>query len=160
MSYDAEKLRRDLVRDEGKRLSPYRDSLGNWTVGVGHLLIGNELMQYVDVPTTRIKRNMTEEECADTLVRDIVAAEKNLGRILPGWKQLDETRQRALLNLSFNLGGRLARFHGFLQCVEHQQWDDAAYHLQTSLWWKQVKSRGPRIAYMIQTGSDPENGDE
>ena len=79
MSYDGDKLRRDLVRDEGKRLRPYRDSLGNWTVGVGHLLTGNDLMQYVDVPTTQIKRNMTEEECADTLVRSIVTG-KQIGR--------------------------------------------------------------------------------
>lgn len=151
--YDEEALKRELVRDEGKRSAPYRDSLGNWTIGVGHLLVGNELMRFVDAVTGKPRRTLTEAECGDMLTGDIVDAEHNLNRILPGWRVLDDVRQRAMLNLSFNLGSRLAKFVGLLRHVEDGHWEHAEKHLRSSLWWKQVKLRGPRIAHMILTGT-------
>jgi lysozyme len=116
--YDEAALKRELIRDEGQRMKPYRDSLGNWTVGVGHLLVGNELQRFVDAATGKPRRTLTEAECGDMLIGDIVDAEHGLNRILPGWRDLDDVRQRALLNLSFNLGPRLGKFVGFLRCVE------------------------------------------
>lgn len=151
--YDEAALKRELIRDEGQRMKPYRDSLGNWTVGVGHLLVGNGLQRFVDAATGKPRRTLTEAECGDMLIGDIVDAEHGLNRILPGWRDLDDVRQRALLNLSFNLGPRLGKFVGFLRCVEDRQWDEAAKHLKNSRWWGQVKSRGPRIAHMIATGT-------
>ncbi len=151
-NYDTGALKRELRRDEGERLTPYRDSLGYWTVGVGHLLCGNELERFVDPATGKPRKALAEAECADMLLGDIIDAEKNLNRIFPGWRGLDDVRQRALLNLSFNLGPKLGKFVGFLRCVEDEQWSEAAKHLRNSLWWKQVKSRGPRIAHMIATG--------
>ncbi len=151
--YDEAALKRELIRDEGQRMKPYRDSLGNWTVGVGHLLVGNELQRFVDPVTGKPRRTLTDAECGDMLTGDIVDAEHNLNRILPGWRGLDDVRQRALLNLSFNLGPRLGKFVGFLRCVEDGLWDAAAEHLKNSRWWGQVKSRGPRIAHMIATGT-------
>lgn len=152
-TYDEDALRHELIRDEGKRLKPYRDSLGNWTIGVGHLLTDNELMEFVDVPTGRVRRHMTPDECAGTLSADIADAEANLSRILPGWRSLDDVRQRAMLNLSFNLGGKLRQFVGLLRHVEDEHWEHAEKHLRSSLWWNQVKLRGPRIAHMIRTGT-------
>ncbi len=151
--YDEAALKRELIRDEGQRMKPYRDSLGNWTVGVGHLLVGNELQRFVDPVTGKPRRTLTEAECGDMLTGDIVDAEHNLSRILPDWRGLDDVRQRALLNLSFNLGPRLEKFVGFLRCAEDGLWDAAAENLKNSRWWRQVKSRGPRIAHMIATGT-------
>lgn len=153
MSYDEDALKRELVRDEGKRLKPYRDSLGNWTIGVGHLLVGNELARYVDPVTGTTRKTLAEAECAALLIGDICDAEVNLTRLMPAWRGLDDVRQRAMLNLSFNLGTRLGKFVGLLRCVEDSHWKQAADHLRNSLWWRQVKSRGPRIAHMIETGT-------
>jgi rare lipoprotein A len=36
-TFDQQKLDAELS-DEGRRNKPYRDSLGNWTVGIGHYL--------------------------------------------------------------------------------------------------------------------------
>lgn len=152
MSYDEDALKRELLRDEGKRLTPYRDSLGNWTVGVGHLLLGNELMEFVDAVTGTPRKTLTEADCAVFLAGDIADAEARLTRLLPGWRGLDDVRQRALLNLTFNLGMGLRKFVGFLRYVEDEQWPQAAAELKHSRWWKQVKARGPRIAKMIQFG--------
>jgi len=150
--YDEDALQRELVRDEGKRLTPYRDSLGNWTVGIGHLLIGRELKEFVDTATGKIRQLLTEDECAAFLSADIQDAEARLTRLLPGWRMLDDVRQRALLNLTFNLGMRLGTFVAFLRYVEDEQWAQAAKELRHSRWWQQVKSRGPRLARMIEFG--------
>lgn len=151
-SYDEDALKQELIRDEGKRLSPYRDSLGNWTIGIGHLLIGNELRRYVDPDTGKQINRLSDEICDKMLDDDIFAAEVNLTRLIAGWRELDDVRQRALLNLSFNLGPRLGRFVGFLRFIEDRNWIEAGKHLKNSRWWNQVKLRGPRIRHMIETG--------
>jgi len=153
MSYDEDALKRELIRDEGRRLKPYRDSEGNWTIGVGHLLVGNELVHYVDLATGKARRTLSAAECGTLLIGDICDAEARLTRLLPAWRGLDAIRQRALLNLSFNLGPRLARFVNFLFAVEREDWPKATDELRDSRWWRQVKSRGPRIAHMIETGT-------
>lgn len=157
--YDRDALVRELIRDEGLRLKPYRDSLGYWTVGVGHLLTGNELAQFVDPATGIVRRKLTEERALALLHVDIARAEVNLSRIYPRWNDLDPVRQRALLNLSFNLGARLCQFRGFLGQIDRRDWPAAGRHLMQALWWKQVKSRGPRIRHMIETGTPWESAD-
>lgn len=140
MSYDEDTLRRELIRDEGKRLTPYRDSLGNWTVGIGHLLRPGEPRQ-----------TLTEAQCQTYLAGDIVDAERRLNRFLPGWRALSDVRQRALVNLSFNLGNRLGSFKTFLSALEREDYAVAGAALRQSKWFKQVKLRGPRIIHMIVT---------
>ncbi len=147
MSYDEGALKRELIRDEGQRLTAYRDSLGNWTIGVGHLLQGDELRE-LGGPGGRI----TESECAAFLAADIQEAESRLTHIFPSWRTLDDVRQRALLNLTFNLGMKLRKFVRFLGHMADQNWDEAVVELKDSRWWDQVGARGPRIAKMIRTG--------
>lgn len=142
MSYDEDVLYRELIRDEGKRLTPYQDSLGYWTVGIGHLLQPGE-------PRTPI----TEAQCRDYWIGDVADAEARLNAILPGWRNLSEVRQRAMVNLSFNLGWKLAGFKRFLAAMEREDYVSAGQHLGDSLWARQVKLRAPRIIHMIKTGT-------
>ena len=37
-----EKLKEDLIRDEGKKLDVYHDHLGYKTVGIGHLILKDD----------------------------------------------------------------------------------------------------------------------
>ncbi len=140
MSYDEDALIRELIRDEGKRLTPYPDSLGYWTVGVGHLLKRGEK-----------RERITEAQCRDYLVGDIVDAENKLNDIMPGWRALSDVRQRAMVNLAFNLGWGLKQFVNFLAAMAREDYTDAGRHLRASKWAAQVKSRAPRIIHMIVT---------
>lgn len=141
MSYDRETLRQELIRDEGLLLGVYHDSLGNATIGVGHLVRPSEHF-------TRL----TRQQAITLLDQDINEAEKTLSHIVSDWRTLDEVRQRALLNLAFNLGYRLAQFRHFLQAVRQRDWPQAANQLTDSVWFTQVRSRGPRIVQMIRDG--------
>jgi len=143
MTYDRTALQNELIRDEGIRLSAYRDSLGNLTIGVGHLIVKGESF-------TKISNT----EALDILENDISIAERRLTNIFPSWRSLDEVRQRAMLNLTFNLGYKLADFKRFLHAAKSGDWDKAADCLVQSRWYKQVKLRGPRIVHAIRTGTE------
>lgn len=142
MSYDEDALERELIRDEGKKLTPYRDTLGNWTMGIGHLLRNGEKREPI-----------TEAQCQQYFIGDVVDAENKLNSILPGWRNFSDVRQRALVNLAFNLGWRLKEFQRFLAAMEREDYASAGQHLRASRWARQVKNRAPRIIHMIVTGT-------
>lgn len=150
MSYDKAALKQELIRDEGKRLWAYLDILKNWTIGIGHLLTGDELMAYVQ--DNKPCRKLSDPECDRIYDADIADAEAKLSRIMPTWRTLDDVRQRAMLNLTFNLGNRLKGFSRFLDAMDEQDWPRADRELLDSKWAAQVGGRAGRIRHMIRTG--------
>lgn len=144
MDYNRTALQNELIRDEGLRLTPYRDSLGFLTIGVGHLINRGESFAKI-----------SREEALELLDKDIATAERRLDVIFPLWRAHDEVRQRAMLNLTFNLGYKLADFKRFLHSFQVGDWEKAADHLTQSRWFKQVKTRGPKIVHAIRTGTVP-----
>lgn len=153
--YNEDVLRDELILDYKRKLNPYRDSMGNWFIGVRHLLTGNELMHYVGMPDGAARRMLTQEECQQMLTVDIRDAENKLSKIMPGWRGLDEVRQRAIMHLAFDLGNTLRRFIGFLRHIEDEQWSWAATALRNSNWFRLSGRRGARIVKMIRSGSEP-----
>jgi len=143
MNFNLDKLRNELIRDEGLRLTAYRDTFGYLTVGVGHLILRGE--DFIRI---------TYEQAMDLLDNDIGKAEQKLDNIYPGWRKLDEVRRRAFINLVFNLGYQLADFKRFLHAAKSGDWEKAADQLIQSRWYKQVRLRGPRIVHAIQTGTE------
>jgi lysozyme len=135
-----ERIKSDLIRDEGLRLSPYRDTLGYWTIGIGHLLGLSPRMDQI-----------TLAEADALFVADLAEAKANLNRILDGL-DLNEARYRALVNMSFNLGGKLRGFKKFLAAVEAGDWQLAGREMLDSKWAKQVGPRSLRLRDMIVTG--------
>jgi lysozyme len=142
------KLRAELSRDEGRRLMAYKDSLGYWTVGVGHLLGTSPRMS-----------NITEAECDALLNADIEEARLLVVQIIKGSTDLypggwNDVRVRALINMAFNLGEKLHQFVHFLDAVRAGQWEEASKQMLQSLWAKQVGGRAVRLSEMIRTGED------
>lgn len=68
-----ERLKQDLVRDEGKRLKPYKDTVGKLTIGVGRNLD--------DV-------GISESEAMALLDSDIAAVFAELDRHVPWWRDM------------------------------------------------------------------------
>lgn len=150
MSYDRSKLKLQLIKHEGLRLEAYKDSVGLWTIGVGHL---------IDDPKNpsvepRIKR-VTNREAMALLDIDIETAEDVLDGWLLLWFNLDEVRQRALLDFAFNLGGRVHQFANSRELLLKQDWGRAADNMLLSKWAKQVGIRSKTVTEMIRTGKDP-----
>lgn len=142
---DRAKLRAELIRDEGMRLEAYTDSVGLWTIGVGHLL-GTE---------KRMVR-ITPAECEALLSVDIDDALFIARRLAPGaFNNIDDpyatVRERVLVNMAFNLGSRLGQFKKFLAAVNAHDWTMAAVQMMQSKWAGQVGARATRLRYLLLT---------
>ncbi len=138
--YSKASLVQELIRDEGIRLNAYKDSQGNWTIAVGHLLRKGDPYR------------VTQEQAIQMLYKDILIAESRLTRIYPPWRELDDVRQRALLNLTFNMGFRLAKFVNFFSYLRQGRYELAGVALKNSRWYSQVGDRAPRVINMIVNG--------
>ena len=130
-------LEDQLIRDEALRLKPYRDSVGKLTIGVGRNLD--------DVGISR-------DEAINLLGNDIERASAFLRTQLPWTLSLDEVRRAALINMAFNMGGKLMGFAHFLQKLQAGDFVGAAKEMLDSLWAQEVGDRAQRLAKQIETG--------
>lgn len=141
MNYDYNKLRQELINDEGLRLTTYTDTLGNKTIGIGHLQENQNLIQTISM-----------QECDNLFQSDVNTAVTRLLAIFPEADTLDDTRKRALINMTFNLGERLAQFVKFLGYLKQKNYVLASQEMLNSLWAKQVGDRAVRLSNMIKDG--------
>ena len=138
---EREAMIRQLRLHEGERLKPYRCTAGKLTIGVGRNLED---------------RGITREEASYLLANDIAAEERELLRALPWVANLDEVRQRVLLDMAFNMGvvGLLA-FKRTLATIQAGDYQRAAAMMLDSKWAGQVGQRAERLSRMMATGKDP-----
>lgn len=137
-------LKQELIRYEGNTNTVYLDSLGNPTVGIGHmdksLLVGAVLgPSQIDV--------YYQGDVANALSR----AKNAIGNEF--YMNLDDVRQRLFVQLAFNLGNKLAAFHNMIAFAHAGNWDRAADELQNSTWYSQVGRRGPESCFCMRAGS-------
>lgn len=134
-------LAADIERDEGRERSAYQDSLGYWTIGVGHLIDGR-------------RGGGISDAIIDAILQEDIATKKaQLTDQIPWWTALDDVRQDALVNMAFNLGvDGLLQFEHFLGALHTGDYTSAAASMMQSLWAKQVGQRAVRIHDMILTG--------
>lgn len=152
LSPDRTKLAKVLTVAEADRAEPYDDLTGKplrpgdtlrgyLTIGVGHNLTANGLSAKV--------RQMI-------LIEDIDVACSATNLMLPWVVGLNEVRQRAFVELVFNLGSRILSFKQALAAAQQGHWDDCATGFEHSLWFTQVgPTRGRRLVYMLRAGLDP-----
>lgn len=137
-------LRSLIELHEGRVPYAYQDSLGFWTVGVGHLI-------------DRRKGGRLPDHIIDALLDyDIERHSAELFEALPWVKDLDEVRRTVLIDMTFNLGiGGLLGFKNTLRAIKENRWEDAAKGMLASKWATQVGSRAVRLADMMRTGQWP-----
>lgn len=125
--------------DGGKpRLRAYRDSVGVWTIGYGVNL--QELT--IDYATAEAWLDNT-----------ITACERECERF-PWFAVLDPVRQRAVMELVYNLGmPRLLGFTHMLRAFARRDFARAAAELMDSRWAQQVgPRRAERLKHMVEQG--------
>ena len=138
MSYDRKQLMAELERDERREHKPYKDSEGYLTIGIGWNLDANPL----------------PDEVIDRLLQiSIGRAELDLDFLFPNWRAWAPRRQRALLNMAFNMGrATLAGFHGMRRAIAAGDWELAAQEAMDSKWARQVGARATRIEIALREG--------
>lgn len=133
-------ITQQLILHEGIRKTPYMDTTGKTTIGVGRNLSDNGL---------------SDDEIRFLLQNDINEAELRCRQLYPWFEALDFVRRKVLIDLMFNMGPRkLGGFTRFLRCMAEQDYHEAAKALRNSVWAQQVKGRADRLIPMIRTGED------
>jgi lysozyme len=128
----------DLERDEGYRQHPYKDTAGKLTIGIG--------LNLTDVGLTR-------DEALSILRGRVSDLDAQLDGILPWYDDLSEPRQRALVNMAFNLGvNGLMGFRDMIEALKDRDYESAAAEALASKWAKQTPARAKRVAEMIRNG--------
>ena len=134
---DMDRLRKTIIRHEGSRLKMYQDTLGIWTIGVGHNIQ---------------EKGISPDVMALILEADIEASLADLKRNISFFSDLPEQIQEALVNLCFNMGiPRLLQFKKTLAYLRDEDFKSAANELLDSRYAAQVGQRAIEISDMIRT---------
>ena len=132
-----------LKAHEGERLFPYRCTSGKLTIGIGRNLDD---------------KGITPKESEYLLANDILYHSQLLFAKAPWILELNEVRQRVLVDMAFNLGVEgLLRFKKTLEQVRLRNYKKASEMMLQSLWAKQVGQRSRILSIMMETGEDPEH---
>jgi len=133
-----DRLKSDLIRHEGMRLKPYKDTIGKLTIGIGRCLD--------DV-------GISEDEALMLLEHDLESAIKWV-RTLVDFDSLDTVRQEVLVNMAFNVGiARLREFVHMLNAVAEGDFEKASKEMLDSVWAGQVGARALELAERMRTGT-------
>lgn len=129
-----------LIRHEGLRLLPYKDTVGKLTIGVGRNITD---------------KGITQAEAISLLINDITECTDDLNTF-DWFPPLDPIRQRALLDMRFNLGPQGFReFKRLLLALTNRDYIMAAASMRASKWAKQTGKRAQYLAELVETGKDP-----
>lgn len=141
MSYD-DKLAAMLERDEGRVKHAYQDSLGYWTIGVGHLI------------DKRLGGGLPDPIIDALLKHDIAEKTAQLVAQFPWAARLDDARRAVLVSMTFQLGiGGLSGFTRAMSAMEQGYWNAAADRfLQSKVAREQAPARWERFARQIRYG--------
>lgn len=130
-----EQYKNFISASEGVRNKVYVDTLGNYTVGIGHLIGKNK-------PN---KLYYTDAEINKLFASDLQVAINDAKFLFPSFNNQPDNVQLILVSLSYNLGkGRLSKFIKFRKHIEAKNYKLAAMELKDSLWAKQVKTRADK----------------
>ena len=135
-------IQQQLILHEGLRLTPYVDTVGKLTIGVGRNLS--------DVGISR-------DEAMMLLRSDIADAVCDLHTIFIDFVSLPVKVQKVLIDMRFNLGP--SRFRGFkrmIAAVKACNYWQAAEEMKDSRWFRQVGIRGRNLYGMMREASTGE----
>lgn len=136
-----DKLKEELTRDEDDVPYAYQDSLGYWTIGIGHLIDKRKGGKLSDAARQFIFNEDVDEAVAD------------LDKALPWWRDMTDARQRVLVNMRFNLGlAGLLGFKNTLAMMQKGDYEGAAKGMLNSKWATQVGARATRLSKMMREG--------
>lgn len=136
------KLVEMLNRHEGRRSFVYQCPAGHWTIGVGR-----------NVDPDGGGYGLSSDEIDYLLENDIIRHHKELLAEFAWYRDLDEARQEALIDMHINLGH--SRFLGFKKMIEALEAGDylkAHDEALDSKWARQVGDRATEIAMMLWRG--------
>ena len=138
---DLEKLREQLIIDEGVKYETYLDHLSLKTCGIGHLCREDEPEYDLELGA-----KVSEERVTELFEQDIHTVIQDCKKIYDDWDKLPEEVKQIVANMMFNLGRpRLSKFRKLCKAVADRDWQECAVQMEDSRWHKQVTNRANRL---------------
>ena len=151
-----------LAFDEGLKLTVYTDTLGYWTVGIGHLLTKvKDKATAIAVLDKLVGRKtngvITEAEARSIFQKDVNEAVRGIHSstiLSPIYDKVSDIRKMAIINMVFQMGVKgTESFKNSLTLVSNSYYTQAANNLRKSKWYKQTPNRAERVIKVLQSGT-------
>jgi len=136
---DTTKLAKQLIVHEGLSLKIYTDTAGKVSVGVGHNLTD---------------KGLTQSQVMSILQTDISDTLNLLQAHFPWFGVLDDVRQRAIADLTFDLMEKMLEFKKMIAAIQMQDWAGAHDELLNSAFAHEAPNRAKDLSIMLLTGVD------
>lgn len=123
---------------EGYRASPYRDSLGNWTIGYG------------------TNMNYISKDMAETMMHEKLNTDDVYLSLTYDWyNDLDYVPRSIVQEMVYNVGrGGFSKFRKMHKQLARGNWVKAALEMKDSLWYAQTKSRANKLYSLMLNYKD------
>jgi len=134
-------LKNKIKKNEGFRNRPYLDSLGNSTIGYGHLIKKKEEKILKAKFSKKFLSNLFEEDFRKALTD----YKKNFD-----YKKHSKETKEVLIEMIFQLG--ITKQKKFVKMNKHMQNNDmflAALEMKNSLWYKQTPKRVDGLIHLL-----------
>lgn len=134
----AKKLKRSVVLHEQKLKFPYLDTKNKITIGIGYNLSD---------------RGLPDEWIDSQYQEDVNYFYETLNFTFEFFKELNEDRQIALIDMCYNLGFKqFCKFSCMLDALQKHDYEKASYEMLNSDWANQVKGRAQTLANAVRDG--------
>jgi GH24 family phage-related lysozyme (muramidase) len=158
---DKQKFTKQIKKHEGVKTKVYTDNPGHRTIGIGFNLERDDAEQrlrkvganYQDVLHGRYE--LSNSQMQMLVEMEVDELEVSARRIVGNYDELDDVRQRVVVDMIFNLGAYgFSRFKSTIKHIEHGEFIEASKNMGHSLWARQVKDRAIVLASMMKYGVD------
>ena len=139
---DIQRLKKSVIKHEGIRYQKYKDHLGNWTIGVGHLIKKDE--EFGTQP-------LTNEQVDKILNVDLNQAIDD-ARNFVDENSIKEEAFEIVVEMAFQLGlTRLLGFKNFQKSLKEVDYKASSLHMLDSRWAKQTPNRANTLASQMES---------
>jgi len=143
---DLNKLREQLIIDEGQVNEIYNDHLGYATFGIGHLVLEGDPEHGLAVGTP-----VSEDRVIECFDNDVQTVIEDCKKLHDGWDDYPEEVKQIIANMMFNMGlTRLSKFKKHNAALQSGDWKEAAVEGRDSRWYEQVTNRAERLMSRLE----------
>lgn len=134
-----------ITAHEGRRQDVYVDSMGKYSVGIGHQLVNHKFYS---------QSHYSDREIDSLFEIDLRIALANCKKLYPAFDQIKPAMKPAiklrLVDFVFNLGyNRAAKFKKFNSAINAGDYTGAAKELRQSIYYKQVNKRAEEFCKVL-----------
>jgi len=148
-----------LSLNESNKPKVYKESKGNRTIGIGFNLedAGNRnflKQKGININELFAGRELTDRETKTLYNHSLTQAFRDAQSYDPNFAKRPEAVKMALVDMAFNLGlTKLNKFVEMKKVLMNNDYNVAADEMVDSNWYKQVKSRGPRMVEVMRSAA-------